>query len=329
MHFDMPLEQLEAYRPKLAEPDDFDQFWRDTMIESRTQPLNPVFEPVSFGLELVDVFDTEFSGFDGERVKAWLLLPANTDNKKLPCVVEYTGYTGGRNLPYEWLTWPNTGIAHLVMDSRGQGGDTPDLQTEGAPGPLHGYLTRGIHSRETFFYKRLLVDAVRAVEAARSHPNVDTDRVGVAGISQGGGISLAVAGLDPTVSILMSDIPFLCHYQRAATLVDTKPYGELATYLTRRPGHEDRVFEVLSYFDGVNFATRAIAPALFSVGLMDQVCPPSTVYAAYNRYSGPKTINVYPFHQHDAYRASTHSKARVDFMRNHLFGASQNLERQP
>jgi cephalosporin-C deacetylase len=61
----------------------------------------------------------------------------------------------------------------------------------------------------------------------------------------------------------------------------------------------DDVLRTLSYFDGVNFAKRAAAPALFSVALMDLICPPSTVYAAYNHYSGEKEIEVYRFNDHE------------------------------
>jgi cephalosporin-C deacetylase len=61
----------------------------------------------------------------------------------------------------------------------------------------------------------------------------------------------------------------------------------------------EKVFKTLSYFDGMNFAVRANAPALFSVGLMDDICPPSTVYAAYNHYAGSKQIKVYEFNNHE------------------------------
>ena len=59
------------------------------------------------------------------------------------------------------------------------------------------------------------------------------------------------------------------------------------------------MFRTLSYFDGRNFAARATVPALFSVGLEDQVTPPSTVFAAYNEYAGPKEIRIWPFNGHE------------------------------
>jgi cephalosporin-C deacetylase len=62
----------------------------------------------------------------------------------------------------------------------------------------------------------------------------------------------------------------------------------------------DDVFATLSYFDGVNFARRASAPALFSVGMMDDIVLPSTVFGAYNSYPvEDREIEVYEFNGHD------------------------------
>ena len=97
----------------------------------------------------------------------------------------------------------------------------------------------------------------------------------------------------------MADVPFLCDFARASTLADTLPYTELATYLKAHRDHVDQVFGTLAYFDNVVLGRRATARALFSVALMDQICPPSTVYAAYNAYAGPKEIRVYPYNDHE------------------------------
>ena len=97
----------------------------------------------------------------------------------------------------------------------------------------------------------------------------------------------------------MPDVPFPCHYRRATEIVDTYPYKEIAQFCHIHRDKVDTVFKTLSYFDGVNFSARAQATTLFSVGLMDQVCPPSTVFAAYNHYQGPKEITVWPFNNHE------------------------------
>jgi cephalosporin-C deacetylase len=140
---------------------------------------------------------------------------------------------------------------------------------------------------------------VRAVEAARSHPTVDPSRVAVSGGSQGGGISLAVAGLMPDLAAVLPDVPGLCNFRRATTIINNAPYSEIANFCKTHRDKVEKVFKTLSYFDGMNFAVRANAPALFSVGLMDDICPPSTVYAAYNHYAGPKQIKVYEFNNHE------------------------------
>lgn len=300
---DLPLDQLQAYRPPRAEPADFDLFWAATLAEARAQPLEARFAPVDVGLTTLDAFDVTFNGYAGQPIKGWLILP-RAGPAPLPVVVEYIGYGGGRGFPTDWLLWASAGYAHLVMDTRGQGsvwqnGDTPDLAPDGASPHHPGFMTVGILAPQTYYYRRLMTDAVRAVEAARSHPAVDAGRVAVTGGSQGGGLALAAAGLEPAVGVCLPEVPFLCHYRRATELVDSYPYQEIARYCMAHRDKVDAIFNTLAYFDGVNFAARASAQALFSVGLMDEVCPPSTVYAAYNHYAGPKDIRVYPYNHHE------------------------------
>ncbi len=318
MYFDMPLERLQTYLPPREEPADFDAFWAETLASARRDPLEARFEPVQTDLKLVEVFDVTFRGYGGQDVKGWFLLPRERE-EPIPCLVEYIGYGGGRGYPFEWLLWSNAGYAHLVMDTRGQGstwrhGDTPDVG-DGSEEPHYpGFMTRGICNPRTYYYRRLFVDAVRAIEAARSHPAVDPQRVGALGGSQGGGITLAVAGLVPDLAVAMPDVPFLCHFRRAATIVDTHPYGEIANYLKVHRDKVEVVFRTLAYFDGMNFAARAHAPALFSVGLMDDTCPPSTVFAAYNHYAGPKEIRVWPYNRHEGGQAFQ-DQERLGFLR--------------
>ena len=302
MLFDLPLEELKTYRPPRNEPDDFDAFWQDTLALTRRHPLAARFEPVDFGLQTIETFDVTFAGYAGQPVKGWLLLPRQR-KEPLPCVVEYIGYGGGRGFPIDWLVWSSVGFAHLIMDTRGQGstwrqGDTPDVP-DGA-NPFHpGFMTQGIISPKTYYYRRVFADGVRAVEAARSHPAVRADRIALTGGSQGGGIAIAVSGLAPDVAVSMPDVPFLCHYRRAVEMVDSMPYGEIVNYLRVHRDQYDTVFKTLSYFDGVNFATRAKAQALFSTALMDQTCPPSTVFAAYNYWAGAKDMRVWPYNRHN------------------------------
>ena len=301
--FDMPLDQLQAYQPARDEPADFDSFWKQTLDQARQAATAPQFTPVDYGLRTVETFDVTFSGYGGQPIKAWLQVPRQRSGP-LPCVVEFLGYGGGRGFPTDWLLWSSVGHAHLVMDTRGQGsswskGDTPDPEADGTNPHFPGFMTRGVLDPRTYYYRRVFTDGVRAVETARSHPAVDASRIALVGGSQGGGITLAVSGLVPDVQVAMPDVPFLCHYRRATEIVDSMPYQEIARYCMTHREKIDTVFRTLSYFDGVNFAPRARARALFSVGLMDETCPPSTVFAAYNYYGGPKDIRVWRYNHHE------------------------------
>jgi cephalosporin-C deacetylase len=303
MFIDMPLEQLETYLPPRQEPEGFDAFWQQTLKEARGISLDALFEPLDFGLRTVETYDVTFNGYAGQPVKGWLLLPRQR-SVALPCVVEFIGYGGGRGFPTDWLVWSNVGYAHLVVDTRGQGstwqqGDTPDPEPPGSNPHYPGFMSRGILSPQTYYYRRVFTDAVRAVEAARSHPAIDPERIAATGGSQGGGITLAVGGLVQDVAVVMPDVPFLCHYRRATEITDASPYSEITNYCKTHRDKVETVFNTLAYFDGVNFAARSSARALFSVGLMDEVCPPSTVFAAYNHFAGPKQIRVYRYNNHE------------------------------
>jgi cephalosporin-C deacetylase len=305
MRVDLPLDELRTYLPRREESTDFDAFWQETLLEARRFPLSASFNRADRSLRTVEAFDVTFNGYGGQPIKGWLMLPRSRQGP-LPCVVEFIGYSGGRGFPTDWLLWSSVGFAHLVMDTRGQGyssrgqtGETPDMQPEGLESQYPGFMTRGISSPRTYFYRRVYTDGVRAVEAARSHPAIDPQRIALTGGSQGGGITLAVGGLEPAVSVVMPDVPFLCHFRRAVEITDAMPYKEIGEYCRGHRDKVERVFKTLSYFDGVNLAARCQARALFSVAMMDLTSPPSTVFAAYNHFAGPKDIKVYYYNEHE------------------------------
>jgi cephalosporin-C deacetylase len=301
----MSPSELRAYSPALTAPDDLASFWTDSLAEARRTPFGATFVPVETGLRTITSYDTAFSGFGGTSVRAWLHLPGywSEGDEPIPAVVQYQGYGGGRGLVQEDTFWASAGYAHLIMDTRGQGsgwsaGATPD--PEGSAPAQPGFLTKGIGDPSTYYYRRVFVDAVRAVEAVRSHPAVAADRVAVTGSSQGGGITIAVASLVPDIVAAMPDVPFLADFRRAADITGTEPYAELERYLACHRDLAATAFRTLSYFDVAILGRAATAPALFSVGHMDQICPPSTVYAAYNAYGGsPKEICEYEFNDHE------------------------------
>lgn len=303
MYVDMPLDELRAYAARLDEPADWDRFWADTLEETRRPDVDVVCRRVETVYVGVETYDVTFRGFGGDPIRAWLRLPAGR-LEPLPVVVQFHGYQGGRGHVVEPISWTLAGFAHLSVDNRGQGaswqvGATPDPYP--GTGPEHpGFMTRGVLDPSTYYYRRLFADAARAVDAARAIPQIDPARVLVAGGSQGGAIALAAAALVPDVAGAMIDVPFLSDIARALTITDEDPYAEVVRYLRIRRDDADAVLRTLSYIDGVTMARRAQAPALFSVALMDPVCPPSTVYAAFNAYAGAaKEIVEYPWNQHE------------------------------
>lgn len=300
--FDLPVAELRSYRPAVQTPDDFDEFWARTLAESRAVAQPPTLTRVESPLTLVEVYDVSFSGFGGDAVRGWFVVPAGASGP-LPTVVEFNGYGGGRGLPHERLAWAASGYAWAFMDTRGQGsawgtgGDTPDPHGTGASAP--GFMTRGIDDPEQYYYRRVFTDAALFIDAMRGLDQVDDARVAVTGGSQGGGIAIAAAGLSDGLVGVMPDVPFLCHFERAVGLTDRDPYNEIVRYLSVHRDAVDQTFRTLSYFDGANFAARAAAPALYSVALMDPICPPSTVYAAANGHLGGAEVIEYPFNEHE------------------------------
>ena len=319
VYTDLPEEDLRRYRSDQSEPSDFDDFWAVTLKEARSLGDATVVRPLDTGLVTIDTFDVTFPGFGGQPVRAWLRVPVGRTGP-LPTVVQYVGYGGGRGHQLENLLIASAGFAHLQMDTRGQGsgwsrGDTPDVGPAGPQVP--GVMTRGIEDPQTYYYRRLFTDAVRAVDAARGLDVVDPARVAVLGQSQGGGTALAVAALVPDVSAVVAHVPFLCDFPRATVVTDEYPFREVADYLATHRHRRDAVHRTLSYFDGVNFSRRAQAPARFSVALMDAIVPPSTVFAAFHEYAGPKDLAVWRYNGHEAGGADD-DQAALEFLRAQL-----------
>jgi cephalosporin-C deacetylase len=306
--YDLPETELRDYRPTPDVPADLAEFWRRTFTETASTPVNPRFTPVDAALPNVTVHDVRFAGWGGADISAWLLTP-NDGQAAAPCVVQYLGYGMGRGLAHDHTMWPAAGCATLVVDTRGVSGrwgvpgDTPDPHGGGSV-HVPGFLTDGIHDPDHYYYRRVFTDAVRALAAAAAAPGVDPERLVVAGASQGGAIAQAVGALHgfaagPVPLAALIDVPFLTHVRRAIDVTDDEPYYELVMYLSTRRADVERVFDTLAYFDGFHLAPLGRVPALYSVALRDPVCPPSTVFAAYHAWSGPKRIEVWPFNEHE------------------------------
>ncbi|ARJ06571.1 acetylxylan esterase [Cnuibacter physcomitrellae] len=320
---DLPLEQLWQYRSAQTTPDDFDAFWADTLTESRAAaPISIELVRVEPDLASIELYDVTFPGFAGQPIKGWLRVPAGAGGP-LPAIVQYIGYGGGRGRAWENLLWASAGFVHLQMDTRGQGaawsaGATGDDPGPAASGPqIAGVMTRGIDAPEDYYYRRLVTDAVRAIDAIRTLDVVDESRIAVLGTSQGGGLALAVAGLRDDLAAVAANVPFLSDYPRAIAITDARPYHELTEYLAVHREKAEQVLRTLSYHDAVSFSSRASAPARFSAALMDPVTPPSTVFGAFHRYAGEKEMRVWPYNGHESGQADEEAEV-LAFLRARL-----------
>ena len=314
--FDMALPELRAYDPKLEEPADFDAFWADTLAEARARPLGATLTPRDNLLGVITTQDVTFTGFGGAPIKGWLHRPASATGP-LPAVVEYLGYGGGRGLPHERVLWAVAGYAHLVMDTRGQGstwivGDTPDPEPSGPAHP--GYMTRGILDPATYYYRRLFTDAVRAVDLVRS---LDTS------IRRGSrwpaaarvGASRSPSRASCPTSRRRSRTSRSCATSRGRSRSSTRTPTPRSSATSRRIAiMSTRCSGRCRTSTARSWAAGRRRRRCSRSGLMDEICPPSTVYAAFNAYGGPKEIREYPYNDHEGGQAF-HEVAKLGWLR--------------
>jgi cephalosporin-C deacetylase len=293
---DLPLEELRTYMPEETEPADFDQFWAKTLEEARSAGPGLQLDAPYMPLAGVEAHHVWMTGFGSARLSGWYVRPAT--GGPFPGIAHFHGYSGRGARPLETYALAAQGIAVLSMDCRGQGGDSPDVPPLGG-GHYPGWLTSGLADPATYYYRYVFADAVLAVDALAAQDEVDETRIAITGASQGGGLSLAAAALSGRASFVWADVPFLSDFPRAVTVAPNPPYTELAEFLRRRPELADTAFQTLSYVDVANHARRVTCPTRVTVGLCDDICPPSTVFAAYGRLAcEDKELLVFPYHGH-------------------------------
>jgi cephalosporin-C deacetylase len=136
-----------------------------------------------------------------------------------------------------------------------------------------------------------------------SFPEIDATRIAAYGGSQGGGLTLACAALEPRINRLIAEFPFLSDYQRVWEMdLAANAYEELRTYFRMYdPLHEreQQIFETLGYIDVQHLVDRIQGEVLMGISLMDQICPPSTQFATYNKIGSKKQSVIYPDYGHE------------------------------
>jgi len=304
--FDFPLEKLKTYMGINPRPEDFDTYWDEALAEMRA--LDPQVElvPAEYQTSFAECFHLYFTGVGGARVHAKFLRPRKATGKH-PAVLMFHGYSGSSGDWTDKLGYVAEGFVVAALDCRGQGGLSEDVG--GVKGwTLRGHIIRGLDDAlagrpEKLLYRSIFLDTAELANIVMSMPEVDADRVGATGGSQGGALTVACMSLEPRIKRAAPVFPFLSDYKRVWEMdQDKDAYAELREYFRRfDPTHEreDEIFTALGYIDVQHLAPRTKAEVLWFTGLMDTICPPSTQFAAYNKLTCPKSMVIYPDFGHE------------------------------
>jgi cephalosporin-C deacetylase len=303
---DLPLEELKAYTGRNPRPGDHDAYWARALEEMARVDSNVELVPHRLTAPYAECFDLYFTGVRGARIHAKYVRPAQGRARpaaKHPAVLLFHGYSMSSGDWTDKLKWAALGFSVAALDCRGQGGLSED--TGGVKGTtLRGQIIRGLDdSPDNLLFRHIFLDAAQLARIVMGMPEVDPGRVGAAGGSQGGGLTLACAALEPRVRRAFPVFPFLCDYQRVWEMdLAAKAYEELAWYFRSfdpRHEREREIFTRLGYIDVQHLAPRIKAETTMAVGLMDDICPPSSQFAAYNRMSCRKDLVIYPDFAHE------------------------------
>ena len=300
--FDMPYDQLLTYQGRNPRPEDFDVYWDQGVAEMRALDAQVELTPAQFQAPFAECLHLYFTGVGGARVHAKLVRPRDADAPH-PAVVMFHGYSGSSGAWSDKLPYAAMGYTVAALDCRGQSGLSEDKGGV-LGGTLRGHIVRGLDdSPEKLLFRQIFLDTAQLARIVMAMPDVNEQRVGAMGGSQGGGLTLACAALEPRIKLAAPDFPFLCDYKRVWEMdLAQNAYAELREYFRWfDPLHqrEEEVFLKLGYIDVQHLCPRIRAEVLMAVGLMDQICPPSTQFAAYNKIESEKSLTVYPDFGHE------------------------------
>jgi len=299
---DMPLEQLKQYAGITPCPLDFEDYWTRALAEMHALGTGATLVPATFRAPNAECFDLYFTGTGGACVHAKYLRPADI-TAPVPCVLMFHGYTGSAGDWSDKLSFVNMGMAVMAMDARGQGGSSEDsVPVKGTT--LFGHIVRGLQDEpDKLMFRNVFLDTAQLARIAMAQPEIDETRVAACGGSQGGGLTIACAALEPHVVKAAPMYPFLSDYKRVWEMDLCKDaYDELRRFLRwYDPLHENEaeIFTKLGYIDIQNLAKRVRAETLWGMGLMDTICPPSTQFATYNKLTCRTRLRIYPDFGHE------------------------------
>jgi len=284
-------------QPSLPVPDDFDSFWSTQKAALAQVAMKSTLTPVKTTVPGVDAFDAQVTCL-GTPVSGYYGRPKDAKPKTCPAILFVHGAgVGDSNLGV--VSWSAREGGMLSMDINAHGlpnGKPKAFYEEQEKGSLSGYRYIGRADREQCYFKGMFLRVIRALDFLTAQPEWDGKTLIVYGSSQGGFQAFAAAGLDPRVTFFCAGVPAGCdHTGIMAGRINGWP--KLVTITDGKPVEAE--LQTARYFDNVNFARRAkCRGAAVTVGFIDTVCPPSSVYAAYNALNLPKNILTMPLTGH-------------------------------
>ncbi len=272
-------------------PNDFDQFWADQKAKLAQIPLNPVATPQELPETdfTIVAFDVQIPcEKEGPPVSGYFAMPKTAAPRSLPAVLWVHG-AGVRSSSLGNATkGARNGFLSMDINAHGIANGKPkEYYNELSAGKLKNYRHDGRENRETIYFRGMLIRLARAIDFLATRPEWDGKVLAVIGHSQGGLQALAAGGIDDRVTFIGSGVPAGCdHSGMKAGRVSGWP--KLVPLENEVPNAA--ALDACRYIDAVNFATRCKADAIVSAGFIDRVCPPTSVYAAYNALKGNKVI---------------------------------------
>jgi cephalosporin-C deacetylase-like acetyl esterase len=277
-------------RPTIQKPADFDSFWTRTKNELKQLPIDARLRPLpERSSALTEVFEINMQGYGGSRLYGILCVPRKEG--RYPAILKVPG-AGIR--PYgPDLTLADQGFIVLIIGIHGIPVTIdPGVYNDLVVGGLRSYFFYSLDDKDRYYYKRVYANCVRANDYLVQHPKFDGVNLAVTGGSQGGALSIVAAALDSRVKYLAALYPALC---------------DVTGYLNGRAGGWPHMFNetngrtmatpaaiaTMGYYDVANFAPMVKATGWYSWGFNDETCPPTSMYAAYNVITAPKSLTLY------------------------------------
>ena len=290
--------EAEKIQPTVKMPTDFEAFWNAGKADLVKIPLeSKMIHMAERSTDAVDVYHVNFRNIGNSRVYGVLTVPKG--GGKYPAILQVPGagirpYAGDIGKAARGAIVLQIGIHGIPIDM------PQEVYNNLSAGALSGYPVFNIQDKDIYYYKRVYLGCIRAVDFLVSLPQYDGENLGVQGGSQGGALSIVTAALDSRVKYLVALYPAL---------------SDMTGYLNGRAGGWPHIFtgnnlnyynfpkaiETIGYYDVVNFARILKTPGFYSWGYNDDTCPPTSYYAAYNQIKSPKEVFVIPETGHWTY----------------------------